>query len=58
MAEVTIPRVGGHLRKLVEILLQNPDGLSAKTALEKLAASVQMTDYEKGVYPSTGTRRF
>jgi restriction system protein len=58
MAEVTISRVGGHLRKLVEILLQHPDGLGAKSALEKLAASVQMTEYEKGVYPSTGTRRF
>lgn len=58
MAEVTIPRVGGHLRKLVEILMHHPDGLAAKAALEKLATSVQMTDYEKGVYPSTGTRRF
>lgn len=58
MAEITIQRVGGHIRKLVEILASTPDGLPAKVALEKLAAAVQMTEYEKGVYPSTGTRRF
>jgi restriction system protein len=58
MPEITIRRVGGHLRKLIEILLHSPDGLAAKAAREKLATSVQMTDYEKGLYPSTGTSRF
>ena len=58
MAEITIPRTGAHLRKLFEILLTCPEGLQAAEALNKLASSVQMTPYEAGVYPSTGTRRF
>jgi restriction system protein len=58
MAEITIPRTGAHLRKLFEILLSHPDGLQAAEALNKLAASVEMTPYEAGLYESTGARRF
>jgi hypothetical protein len=47
MPEITIRRVGGHLRKLIEILLHSPDGLAAKAAREKLATSVQMTDTKR-----------
>lgn len=58
MPEITIPRTGAHLRKLFEILLAYPDGLQAAEALKKLAAVVEMTPYEAGLYESTGTRRF
>jgi restriction system protein len=58
MPEITIPRTGAHLRKLFEILLSYPDGLQAGEALNKLAAMVDMTPYEAGLYESTGTRRF
>src|SRR5277367_2237508 len=58
MAEITIPRTGAHLRKLFEILMSYPEGLQAGTALKELAASVQMTPYEKGIYESSGKPRF
>jgi len=58
MAEITRRRCGELLRKLFEILMPLPEGLSARTALEKLADSVTLTEYEAGIYESTGTRRF
>jgi|SRR5579862_1767055 len=58
MADITRRRTGELLRKLFEILMVEPDGLAAKIALERLASSVSLTDYEAGVYESTGTRRF
>jgi restriction system protein len=58
MAEITIQRTGGHIRKLFEILSSHPDGLQAAEALKKLATVVEMTPYEAGLYESTGTRRF
>jgi len=58
MAEITRRRCGELLKKLFEILIATPDGLQARAALEKLASSVTLTDYESGVYESTGTRRF
>ena len=57
MAEITRERTGELVRKLFEILLSHPEGLQAQVALEKLANSVALTDYEKGVYEG-GTRRF
>lgn len=58
MPEITIPRTGAHLRKLFEILLSSSDGLQARDALNRLAASVSLTPYESGIYATTGTRRF
>jgi restriction system protein len=57
MPEITSPRPSGHVRKLFEILCQHPDGIKAGDALQKLAASVEMTPFEQGFYAS-GTRRF
>lgn len=57
MAEITRRRTGEFLKKLFQILLQHPEGMQARDALEALANSVEMTDYEKGNYPS-GSRRF
>lgn len=57
MAETTRRRTGELLRKLFDILKQSPEGMSAASALEQLAASVQLTEYEAGNYAS-GSRRF
>lgn len=56
MANVTRPRTGELLRKLFEILMKHPEGLTARNALERLAAVVEMTDYEAGVYEAGGRR--
>src|SRR5690349_25150714 len=56
MAETTRRRSGELLRKLFEILKQSPEGMSAGTALERLASSVQLTDYEVGNNGSGGRR--
>jgi restriction system protein len=58
MAEVTRERTGELVQKLFEILIDHPDGIQARDALEKLANVVTLTHYEAGEYESTGTRRF
>jgi restriction system protein len=57
MPEITRRRTGELLRKLFEILRGEPEGLPAKVALERLASSVKLTDYETGLYKA-GDRRF
>lgn len=57
MANVTWERTGTVLRKLFEILQSDSDGLPARVALEKLAASLPLTEHEAGTY-NDGTRRF
>lgn len=60
MAEITSKRTGELLRKLFEILKLHPEGLKAKSALEQLASSVELTEYESGMYGQneTAVRRF
>ena len=58
MAEITIQRTGELLRKLVDILLSHPEGMRAQDALASLQNSVQLTEYEKGEFPSGGGTRF
>src|SRR5437868_2705860 len=58
MAEITRARLGMLLKKLFDILMAVPDGLPAGVALEKLASSVTLTEFESGFYESSGTRRF
>jgi restriction system protein len=58
MAEITIKRTGELLHKLCEFLLLQPEGMRAQDALAALQNSVQLTDYEKGQYPSGGGSRF
>jgi restriction system protein len=55
MAEITRKRTGELLQKLFDILLKNPDGLPARMALESLAGSVTLSEYEAGVY-AAGSR--
>lgn len=58
MAEVTRKRTGELVSKLFDILKEYPDGLRAREALEKLSHSITLTEYEAGMYESSGTRRF
>jgi restriction system protein len=58
MADITRKRTGELLRTLFSILMESPEGLPASVALERLAAAVTLTDYEAGIYPSSGVRRF
>lgn len=56
MADITIRRTGELLRKLFEILMAHPEGIRAKDAIAELEKKVELTDYEKGEYPSGGRR--
>jgi restriction system protein len=56
MAEVTRRRTGEFLRKLFEILIPHPDGMQARDALAALDKTVQLTEYESGLYESGGRR--
>jgi hypothetical protein len=58
MAEVTRRRTGELLRSLFKILLDHPEGLQAGKALDQLANTVTLTEYEAGNYESSGGRRF
>jgi restriction system protein len=56
LPEITRRRTGELLRKLFAILLTAPDGLPARIALERLASSVALTEYEAGFYQGGGRR--
>lgn len=58
MADITRKRTGELLQKLFEILLKRPDGTPARLALDSLATSVTLSEYEAGTYSSGGGRRF
>jgi len=58
MATVTWQRTGTLLRKLLEILMSEPEGLAARVALDRLATEAQpLTEHEAGFY-ADGSRRF
>lgn len=56
MPEITRRRVGELLRKLFEVLLENPEGLQARLALAELGKRIKMSPYEAGSYESGGSR--
>lgn len=56
MAEITRRRTGELLRELFSILMAEPDGLQASTALQALASRVTLTPYEADTYESGGRR--
>jgi restriction system protein len=58
MADITRERTGELVQKLFQVLQEYPEGLPARVALERLANSVTLTEYEAGVYETTGQRRF
>lgn len=56
MANVTRERTGEMLQILFGILLENPDGIQAKTALSQLQGKLVLSEYEAGSYESGGMR--
>lgn len=57
MTNITRERTGEFLQALFGILLDNPEGIQAKTALSQLQEKFQLTEYEAGSYKS-GAMRF
>ena len=53
MPEITRRRVGQFLRRIFELLWDEPDGLPAKDVLAAVPKSIPLTDFESGYYPST-----
>ena len=56
MSNITRRRTGEFLRKLFERLMAEPEGMMAGLALDAVRASIPLTAFEKGVYPSGGER--
>jgi len=56
MTEITTQRTGEFTRKLFEILINHIEGMRARDALKTLQEQVQLTEYERGKYPSGGLR--
>jgi len=59
MAEITQRRSGELVRGVFKLLLDHPEGLPAKSVLEKLTELVPPTDFENSTYPrSPHARRY
>lgn len=59
MANITKARTGEILRKIFEILLDEPEGLPAKEIIARAARELTLSDFEKSDYPNRpGVRRF
>lgn len=57
MREDPPKRIGMILRKVFEILMAHPEGLPPKEVFKNLRESIELTEWEKGSYP-TGVNRF
>lgn len=53
MADITRRRTGELIKPIFELLWDKPDGLQAKDVLDYIPTAIQLTEYEKGYYPST-----
>lgn len=53
MADITRRRTGEFVRIVFDLLMDKPDGLPAKEILDKIPTVMNLTEYEKGYYPST-----
>ena len=51
MAEITRKRKGELVRGVFKILIDNPDGLQAKKAIQQLEKIVRPTEFENSTYP-------
>src|SRR5688572_6861882 len=59
MAEITQERCGQIVRKVYEILLPHTEGLPVREVLERAAAGLSLTDFERSHYPGRpNDRRF
>ncbi len=57
MPEIPDSRKALFLRQLIQVLAAAPEGLRSQEALSRLAATVTLSEYEKGQFPS-GPQRF
>lgn len=53
MAKITNKRTGTFLREVMKLLLEKEEGLKAKDILNHLGNIFELSEYEKGFYPST-----
>jgi len=53
MADITRRRTGEFLRIIFDLLWDKTEGLPAKEILDAIPNSIQLTEYEKGFYPSS-----
>lgn len=56
MANITRARTGAFLRKLFEVLMAEPEGVSASIAVAAVRDATNLTEYEAANYPSGGQR--
>ncbi len=54
---ITRDRTGLILRTLFKVLIDYPEGIQAKDAIDQVVSRISLTDHEKGEYES-GSRRF
>ena len=53
MSDISRERTGEFLQIIFELLWNKPEGLQAKEILDTIPKKTQLTEYEKGFYPST-----
>lgn len=59
MAEITRERTGTLIRTVLEVLMENPEGLQARDVLAEVERRVELTPFEDSHYPSNpNIRRF
>lgn len=59
MAEITKKRKGQIQRTVLEVLLENPDGIQVREVIKTVADRLTLTDFENSEYPNRpGVRRF
>jgi restriction system protein len=51
MPDITQKRMGEILRRVFELLWFEPDGLPAREIFKHIEQSIQLTEFEKGVFP-------
>jgi restriction system protein len=51
MADITTRRQGEIIQTLFRILEDEPEGLRAKTAIERVEERMELTDFEKATFP-------
>ena len=58
MSDITLQRVGELLRGVFEILWNKPEGLSAKEVLRQIPETINLTEHELSLSPSTNAPRY
>ncbi len=54
MPNVTNRRTGEFLRKVVEFLINKPNGEQPKNIFKMIAETIELTEYEKGYFNTAG----